>query len=179
MFIDLIRTRRSIRKYQQRPVEREKIDLLVETALRAFSSRNSQPWEFIVVTDPEAIRLLSSARPTGTTFIKEAPLVIVICADPSKTDVWVEDASIAGAFLHLAATDMGLGSCWGQIRLRNHDDNRSAGSYVSKLLGVREGLEIEAMIAVGYPAEEKEPHGKSSLQYEKISFGKYGEKELL
>lgn len=176
MFIDLLRDRRSIRKYQQRPVEKEKIELLVEAALRAFSSRNTQPWEFVVVTDPEMIRRLSRARSHGTAFIENAPLVIVVCADPNKTDVWVEDTSIASAFLHLAATDMGLGSCWAQIRLRNHNDSQSAGAYVSKLLGLEKGLEVEAIIAVGYPAEKKEPHEKALLQYDKISYEKYGRK---
>ncbi|MFO8111845.1 MAG: nitroreductase family protein [Desulfosalsimonadaceae bacterium] len=175
MFMDLIRRRRSVRKYRQQPVENEKIDQLIEAALRAFSSRNTQPWEIIVVTDPETLARLSEARPKGLAFIKEAPLAIVICADPSKTDVWVEDASIAAAFVHLAATDMGLGSCWGQIRLRHHDEDQSAGAYVSGLLGIREGLEVESIIAAGYPAEEKEPHKQASLQYDKISREKYGQ----
>ena len=168
MFIDLIRARRSIRKYQERPVENEKIDLLIEAALRAFSSRNSQPWEFVVVTNAETISALSKARPGGLAFFENAPLVIVICADPSKSDVWVEDASIAGAFLHLTATDIGLGSCWGQIRRRDHDDGQSASAYVAKMLGLKEGLEVESMIAIGYPAEDKAPHTKASLNYDKI-----------
>lgn len=176
MFIDLIRSRRSIRKYQERPVENEKIDLLIETALRAFSSRNTQPWEFVVVTDSEILSRLSRARPSGLAFFENAPLAIVICADPSKTDVWVEDASIAGAFLHLAATDLGLGSCWGQIRKRDHSAGQSASDYVAKLLGLKDSLEVESMIAIGYPAEEKAPHPKESLQYDKISRERYGQK---
>ena len=177
MSIDLIRTRRSIRKYQARPVENEKIDLLIEAALRAFSSRNSQPWEFVVVTDPETLSRLSNARPGGLAFFEKAPLAIVICADPSKSDVWVEDASIAGAFLHLAAADVGLGSCWGQIRRRDHHDGQSASAYVAQLLGLKEGLEVESMIAIGYPAEDKTPHPKASLHYDKISRERYGQKK--
>jgi nitroreductase len=177
MFIHLIRARRSIRKYKQQPVENEKVDLLIEAALRAFSSRNSQPWEFVVVTDRQTLSSLSKARPGGLAFFENAPLAIVICAYPSKSDVWVEDASIAGAFIHLAATDMGLGSCWGQIRRRDHDEGQSAGAYVAKLLGLKDGLEVESMIAIGYPAEDKTPHPKASLQYDKISRERYGQKE--
>ncbi|MFP4453775.1 MAG: nitroreductase family protein [Desulfobacterales bacterium] len=176
MFIDLIRSRRSIRKYQEKPVENEKIDLLIETALRAFSSRNTQPWEFVVVTDPEILGRLSRARPSGLAFFEKAPLAIVICADTSKSDVWVEDASIAGAFLHLAATDLGLGSCWGQIRKRDYNAGQSASDYVAKLLELKDGLEVESMIAIGYPAEKKTPHPKESLQYDKISRERYGQK---
>lgn len=174
MFIDLIRARRSIRKYQERLVENEKIDLLIEAALRSFSSRNRQPWEFVVVTDPAILARLSKARPSGLAFFEKAPLAIVTCADTSKSDLWVEDASIAGAFIHLAATDLGLGSCWGQIRKRDNSPGRSASDYIAELLELREGLEVESMIAIGYPGEEKPPHPKDSLQYDKISRDKYG-----
>lgn len=178
MFIDLIRARRSIRKYKEKPVEKEKIDLLIEAALRSFSSRNTQPWEFVVITDPEILSRLSGARPSGLAFFENAPLSIAICADTSKSDVWVEDASIAGAFIHLAATDLGLGSCWGQIRKRNHHTGQRAGDYVAELLGLRDGLEVESIIAIGYPAEEKNPHPSTALQYDKISRDTYGKRDV-
>ena len=109
MFIELARKRRSIRRYLDKPVEKEKIDLLVETALRSPSSRGINPWEFVVVTDPEIIGRLSEAKPHGASFLRKAPLAVVVCADPEKSDVWVEDASIASVYLHLAAADLGLG----------------------------------------------------------------------
>jgi nitroreductase len=175
MFIDLVRIRRSIRKYQRKPVEKEKIDLLVETALRAPSSRGFNPWEFVVVTDPGIIEQLSNAKPHGASFLKHAPLAIVVCADPSKSDVWVEDASIASIMLHLAATDLGLGSCWIQVRKRNYDQQLSASEYVARVLGLRPELVVESMMAVGYPEQELPAHPQASLQYEKVSFERYGE----
>lgn len=174
MFIDLVRKRRSIRKYRQQPVEQEKIDLLIETALRACSSRGVQPWEFVVITDPQTMAQLAAAKPHGSAFLKDAPLAFAVCADSAKTDVWVEDASIAAVFLHLAATDLGLGSCWIQIRLRDHDAQQSAGAYVADLLGLLPGLEVEAIIAMGYPAEDKRPHPADALPYDKISRERYG-----
>ena len=121
MFIDLLRARRSIRRFQDRPVEQEKIDILIEAMLRSPSSRGLSPWEFVVVTEKETLVRLSQAKSYGSSFLKNAPLAIVVCADPKKCDVWVEDCSIASILLHLAATDLGLGSCWIQIRLREHD----------------------------------------------------------
>lgn len=174
MFLDLIRTRRSIRQFQDRPVEAEKIDILVESVLRAPSGKGVNPWSFVVVTDPGTIKALSKAKPSGATFLANAPLAIVVCADPSKTDVWIEDASIASIYLHLAATDLGLGSCWIQIRERKHDDKTSAGEYVSRLLGLPEGMVVHTMIAIGYAKEEKAPHPKSSLEYDKISWDHFG-----
>lgn len=174
MFIDLVRSRRSIRQFQDRPVEPEKIDMLVETALRSPSSRGFNPWSFVVITDPDTITALSKAKPHGASFLAQAPLAIVVCADPGKSDVWVEDASIASLYLHLAATDLGLGSCWIQLRERNHNEELTASDYVTGLLGLPAGLEVQTVIAIGYPKEEKTPHSQSSLQYDKVSWERYG-----
>jgi nitroreductase len=170
MFIDLLRSRRSIRRFQDRPVEKEKIDTLVEAVLRSPSSRGFNPWEFVVVSDPEMMARLSKAKPHGAAFLKNAPLAVVVCADPEKSDVWVEDAAIASIILHLAATDLGLGSCWIQIRLREHDVKQSAQAYIAGLLGLRKGLAVESVIAMGYPVEEKPGHPTSSLLFDKVRF---------
>jgi nitroreductase len=174
MFLSLIRNRRSIRQYANKPIEAEKIDQLLEATLRPPSSNNIKPWEFVVVTDKELLKQLSNAKPKGAGFLKDAALGIVVCADPGKCDVWVEDAAIAGAFIHLAAASLGLGSCWIQIRKRQHADGRQARERVAELLGLPAALEVEAIIAVGYPAEEKAPHPQEFLPVEKISFNKYG-----
>jgi nitroreductase len=170
MFIDLLRNRRSIRGFDNRPIEKEKVDLLVEAGLRSPSSRGSNPWEFVVITDPEIISRLSHAKPHGAAFLKNAPLAVVVVADPSKSDVWVEDASIAAIIFHLAATDLGLGSCWVQLRLREHDAKQSAGDYVADLVGLRKGLAVLSIIGIGYPAEDKSGHPEGSLQYDKVHY---------
>ena len=79
MFIDLARKRRSIRQFQDKPVEKEKVDTIIEAALRAPSSRGFNPWEFVVVTDPIKIAGLAESKPHGASFVKNAPLVIVVC----------------------------------------------------------------------------------------------------
>jgi len=170
MFMELITQRRSIRRFSQRPVEPEKIEQLVEAALRAPSGRDLMPWELVVVTDKELIERLSQAKPHGAAFLKNATLAVVVCVDAQKTDVWIEDASIATIFLHLAATDLGLGSCWIQMRLRNHADGRPAGEHVAEILGLRPGLTVQAIMAIGYPDEQKAPHPKSELPYNKVSY---------
>ena len=177
MFIELLRARRSVRRFHDRPVEREKIDILIEAMLRSPSSRSLNPWEFVVTTEKETLIRLSQAKPHGATFLKNAPLAIVVCADPTKCDVWVEDCSIASILLHLAATDLGLGSCWIQIRLREHDARQMAQDYVADLLRLPERMAVEAIIAIGYPAEQPAGHPRSSLDDEKVSFEQYGLKE--
>ena len=174
MFLPLVQKRRSIRQYIEKPVEKEKIELLIEAALRSPSSRGFNPWEFIVVTDRDLLAKLSKAKTHGASFLKNAPLGIVVCADPEKCDVWIEDASIASIFLHLAAESLELGSCWIQIRMRMHDQTKTAEEYVQELLNIPENLNVEAMIAIGYPAESKPPHPKENLQYEKVHYNEYG-----
>jgi nitroreductase len=177
MFIDLLRTRRSIRAFEKRSVEREKIDLLCEAVLRAPSSRGINPWGFIFVTNPQTLAQLSMAKPHGAAFLAKAPLAVVVFADPEKSDVWVEDASIATLIVHLAATDLGLGSCWIQIRQRPHNEKQSAGQYITEILGIPEKMAIEAMVAVGYAAETRTSHDAASLIYDKISFDRYGRRK--
>lgn len=170
MFLDLLKKRRSIRHYTERPVEKEKIDLLVEAVLRSPSSRGLNPWEFVVVTDRRLIDGLAKAKASGSAFLHNGPLAIVVCGDPARGDVWIEDCSIAALVLHLAATDLGLGSCWIQIRRRDHDGTISAEDYVKKLLGLRDNLQVEAIIAIGYAKDEKDGHPLSSLPYDKVSY---------
>ncbi len=170
MLIDLLRTRRSIRRFRDCRVEEEKVDLLIEAALRSPSSRNRQPWEIIVVTDPPLIAQLATAKPDGSALLQGAPLVIVVCATPDRSDVWVEDASIVTTLLHLEAHELGLGSCWVQIRLRRHDERQTAADHVADVLGLAPGITVEAMLAIGYPAENKDGHPQASLAYEKVSY---------
>ena len=173
MFLSLVQKRRSIRRYLDKPVEPEKTDRIVEAALRAPSSRGFNPWEFVVVTDPVLLEKLSKAKPHGASFLKEASLGIVVCADPEKCDVWIEDAAIASIYIHLAAESMELGSCWIQIRKRMHDQTKSAEQYIRELLNIPENLNVESIIAIGYPAEIKSPHPKEDLQYEKMYYNAY------
>ena len=176
MLIELLRARRSIRRYTDQPIANEQIDLLIEAALRSFSSKGSNPWEFLVVTDRELIRELAKAKSHGASFLAGAPLAIVVCADPAKSDVWVEDAAIAAAILHLQATDLGLGSCWVQLRLRGQEGGPTAQDYVTGLLGLPEGLMVEAIIGIGHPVEQKSGHPAASLQHDKVHRERFGQR---
>jgi nitroreductase len=176
MFISLLKKRRSIRKYKDKTVEAEKIDILIEAALRSPSSMGRNPWEFIIVKDAEMMERLSKSKPHGASFLKKAPCAIVVCGDPQKCDVWIEDCSIASVFIHVAAESIGLGSCWIQIRERMYSEIKSSSDYISELLNIPTSLEVESIIAVGYPDEEKSGHNKEKLPFDKIHRGVYGDK---
>lgn len=174
MFISLLRERRSIRKFSTKPIEHEKMNVLAEAILRSPSSRGINPWEFIFVTDKELLKKLSKAKTHGSDFLKNAPAGIIICSSEEKSDVWVEDTSIASIITILSAQSIGLGSCWIQIRNRMHNDEIKSEDYIADLLNIPKGIRVESIIAVGYPDEKKEGHPVETLQYEKIFLNKYG-----
>ncbi|AOY77610.1 nitroreductase family protein [Clostridium formicaceticum] len=171
--LDLLKKRRSIRKFEEAKVEQEKIDALIKAALLAPSSRSIRPWEFIVVTDEKLIADLSKAKEHGASFLKDAPLAIVVLGDERKSDVWVEDTSIASILIQVMAETMGLGSCWIQIRERQHSAEIAAESYVKKTLDIPEEMRVESIIAIGYPDEEKSLYQEKDLLYEKVFTNKY------
>ena len=174
MFFDLIRKRRSIRAFLEKDIEQEKLDLLIEAALRSPSSRSLNPWEFILVRDKHMLAQLSESKPHGASFLKAAPLGIVVIADPSVCDVWVEDCTIASTYIQLAAESLGLKSCWIQIRKREYKPGRTAAERVSDLLNIPPTMDVLSIIAIGYPAQTLDGHGKESLLYNKIHRGMYG-----
>lgn len=171
--IELLRRRRSIRNFTAAKIEPEAVETLIEAALRAPSSRGINPWQFILVDDCETIHKLAEAKQHGSEFLKHAPLAIVVCADSSKSDVWIEDCSIAAIIIQLTAVSLGLGSCWAQIRERRHDQEVTAETYIRNLLGLPEHLKVECVLGIGHPAEEKQPVPAGSLQRDKIKYNRW------
>ena len=174
--IQLLRQRRSIRKYSSSPVSKETVDLLVESLLRSPTSRNRKPWQFIVVDDAALLADLSASKQHGSAFLKEAPLGIVIAADSNKSDVWIEDTSIAAILVQAVAESLGLGSCWIQIRNRPHDEATSAETFIQKRLGLPEEIKVTAIISIGYPAESKPPVPAAELDFDKVSRNQFSTK---
>ncbi|NLH17852.1 MAG: NAD(P)H-dependent dehydrogenase/reductase [Phycisphaerae bacterium] len=166
--IDLLRKRRSVRKFESRSIEPDKIEVLKEALLRSPTSRSLIPWEFVLVDDLALLKQLSRSKKHGSGFLKGAPLGIVVCADPAKCDVWIEDCAIASILVQMTALSLGLGSCWIQIRLRQFDTKTTSEEYIRKTLSLPSHLTILSMIAIGYPAEFPEPVLLSELPTGKI-----------
>lgn len=154
--IEMLRNRRSIRKYQQKKIEPEKIEILKEALLRSPTSRHRNAWKFWFVQDEAFLSTLSRSKKSGSALVEYAPLAVVIGADTTKTDVWVEDCSIAAILLQLTAQSLGLGSCWVQTRLRKTARGQDSSEYVKEALGLPNEVEVEAIVAIGYPDEVKD-----------------------
>jgi nitroreductase len=170
--IDLLRARRSVRQYEPRRIEPGKIEAIKEAALRSPSSRNINPWQFVFVDDPATLRALSRCKPHGAEFLAGAPLGIVVCGDTAASDTCTEDCSIAAILIQMTALSLGLGSCWVQVRLRSHDQQTTSEQYVRQRLGMADQMQVECIIALGYPAESLPPIPADSLEQAKIRINK-------
>ncbi len=166
--LDNIATRTSIRDYEARPVEKEKIEKMLRAAMAAPTAMNKQPWHFVVVDQRNVLDALAGTNPYAK-MLKKAPLAIVVCGNTDKMiegggrDFWIQDASAATENLLLAAHAMGLGAVW-------------TGAYpseercisISKVLSLSDNLIPLNMIVVGYPAEQPQP--KQKFKEENISY---------
>ena len=175
-FSDLIKTRRSMRKFTQEELTQEEVVTLMKAALMSPSSHRSNGWQFIVVDDKETLSKLSQCKEAGATLIADAPLAIVVMADPLTSDVWIEDASIASIMIQLQAEDLGLGSCWVQVRERYAADGTSANEVVHEILDIPLQLQVLSIIAVGHKGMERKPFNEDNLQWEKVHINRYGGK---
>ncbi len=168
MLYELLKSRRSIRKFKNQPVEQDKVDILVKSALLSPSSRGKRPWSFVVVDDGDLLGKLAKSKAHGSAFLEGALLAIVVAADPGISDVWIEDTSIAATLIQLAAEDMGLGSCWIQIRLRQDEGVGPSEDHVKNVLNIPGQLKVASIIAIGYPDESKAPYDEDSLLYDRV-----------
>ena len=167
--IDLIRNRRSIRKYTTETITDEIIDELKEVALRAPTSRNRKEWNFWFITDRDQLAKLSEAKAAGSKMIGQSALAIVIGADESLCDVWIEDTSIAATLLQMSAQARGLGSVWVQIRERFSADERKSEDTVKDILGIdNDSIRIASILSIGYPDELKNPIPTDKLKWDAI-----------
>jgi nitroreductase len=150
---EAIRTRRSVRRYKTDPVEENKLQRILEAGRLSPSAVNKQPWHFIVVRDPSVRESLRASY--GQSWFVNAPLIIVVCANPSNAwvrrdgeEYWKVDAAIALQDMILCATEEGLGTCW--IGAFNEEPAR-------RVLKIPEKMRIVAMTPLGYAEQSKAP----------------------
>ncbi len=147
-------TRRSIRKYTNAVVSKDDITYLLKAAMAAPSAGNQQPWQFIVIQDRNILNEIPNFHPYSKMLL-EAPLAIVVCGDVSvekHKGMWVQDCSAATQNILLAAESKNLGAVWLGVYPSEERVNQ-----VKKLLNLPEEIIPLSIIAVGHPAEQKEP----------------------
>lgn len=171
--LEMLLKRRSCRKFEDKIVEAEKKEKLLQAAQLGPTGKGTLPWEFVVIENKETLQKLGNCRNPKQTFLPETPLAIVVLGNTQKTDTWIEDASIASIIIQLEAERLGLGSCWVQIRLRESNQGMSSEEYVRKLLGIPEYMAVLSIIAVGYPIETRPAHTLGEVDQAKIHIETY------
>ena len=163
--MECLKTRRSIRVYEDKPVPREVIEDIVDAGRLAATANNLQPWQFVVVTAQDMRSKIADITDYGK-FIAQAPVCIVVFCEDCK--YYLEDGSAATQNILNAARAHGLGSCWVA------GDKKAYCPTIRDLLGLPEGYRLVSLVAVGYPAEERRP-AKKPLQ-SMIHWEQYGRK---
>lgn len=175
-FLELLKKRRSCRRFTDEPVDENAVCNIMKAALMSPSGHRINPWEFVLVEDKEMLKNLSVSKVAGAQLLEGAAMAIVVVADTTKSDVWVEDCSIATILMQLAAEDMGLGSCWVQIRLRKDSEGGSAEQNVKTLLQLPEHYAVLSILGVGHKERESKPFDEDKMQWEKVHVERFGEK---
>ncbi|MFB6216352.1 MAG: nitroreductase family protein [Candidatus Aenigmatarchaeota archaeon] len=172
--IEAIKKRRSVREFKDKKVEGEKIREILKAGMYSPSAHAKYPWEILVVEDEEKREALSDAT-KWSFFAEDAPVCFVILGDEEESDRWIEDTSILSEHIWLESVEQGLGGCWIQIRNGStKDPSRDPEEYVRELLDIPEKWRVLCILAMGYPAESKEPHSESDFRSEKVHRGAYG-----
>jgi len=167
--LEFLKSRRSIRKFRSEPPPRDLILKAVDAARFAPSAKNSQPWRFIVVEDPQVKNKLANIHPSAKP-LKESPLAVVVVCHVDESPVsYMLDCANATVYLLLALHAVGLGAVWIQA-LRNIEEIRQALEIPNNAIPV-------AIIAVGYPNESPSTRPRKPLN-ELVYLNKYGNKAL-
>lgn len=166
--IEIMAKRRSIRKYTQEHIDDSALRRIIQAGVLAPVSRPVPTWKIILVRDKRLLGKMTGCR-TGTgEILGRADCAVVMLGDPSASDVWVEDCSIAMANMHLMASSLGVGSCWIQGRRREAEDGRTTEAYLRDILGFPERYRLEAVLAMGMPGEKKAAHETGDGDLERI-----------
>ena len=172
-FKDLAQLRRSHRKFTEQEIDADDVKLILRAALMAPTSKGQRAWQFVVVDDPQDIEKLSDAKDLGSQFMKGAPLAVVVLGDPMQNDCWVEDGSIAAISMQYQAEELGLGSCWVQMRGRGLSDGTSADTVIRGILDIPENMNVLCVIAFGHKADERKPQNEDKLKWENVHVSKW------
>jgi len=171
--LEIMRHRRSVRKYTGEKIDESRLQQILAAALLAPSGRAVRPWELVVVRDRAVLQKLAAAREHGAEMLAGADCAVVVFGDENKTDVWTEDWCIAMAQMYLMASDLGVGCCWIQGRLRKTGSGVMTEDYVRDLLNVPEHYRLEAIMSLGMPASVPAPYELDKLPWEKIHYEKF------
>ena len=172
-FKELVQVRRSHRKFTTEEVDADDLKLILRAALMAPTSKSQRAWQFVVVDDKADLEKLADAKSMGSSFLKHVPVAIAVLGEPLQNDCWVEDGAIAAISMQYQAEELGLGSCWIQMRGRGLDDGTAADTVIRGVLGIPENMNCLCIVAIGHWADERKPQAEERLKWENVHLEKY------
>lgn len=172
-FKDLAQLRRSHRHFTDDELSEEQVRLIMRAALMSPTSKGQRAWQFVVTDDRSDIEKLADAKDMGAQFLRECPLVVAVLGDPLQNDCWVEDGSIAAISMQYQAEELGLGSCWAQMRGRGLSDGTSADTVIRGILDIPDNLSVLCVLGFGHKADDRKPQNEDRLKWENVHLGKY------
>ena len=172
-FESLIVNRKSTRTFTNRKLSPDDVQKILQVALLAPTSRNSQSCEFVAVDNESVLKRLAECKDSGAMFLADSALAVVVLGDKTKSDCWIENASIAATYMQLQAEEFDLGSCWCQVKGRRIMEEDSE-HFVRELLNIPHYYGVLCIIGFGYKAQEHSPNDVSKLPWEKVHIGRFG-----
>lgn len=168
--LEIMRSRRSVRRYTDEKISDELLKKIVSGALLAPSGHSKYPCEFIVVTNRELLEKMSHCRKGVAKMLEGAAAAVVVIADKDKSDTFVEDSCVAMMNMELVATSFGIGNCWIQVRNREAEDDSPSENYLRGILNFPDNFACQAILSLGYPAKPPRARELDKLNFDKISY---------
>ena len=172
-FKALVQQRRSHRAFTDEGIHPDDVKLILRAALMSPTSKGCRSWHFVVVDDKVLIEKLSDAKDLGGQFLKNAPLAIVVLGHPMENDCWVEDCSIAAISMQYQAEDLGLGSCWAQIKNRGLSDGTTADEVIHGILDIPQELSVLCVVGFGHKAKKRKLQDEEALKWENVHINQF------
>ena len=168
--LEVMRRRRSVRRYTEEKISDEQLKQIVSAALLAPSGHSKYPCEFIVVKSREVLEKMSHCRKGVAKMLEGAAAAVVVVADKDKSDTFVEDSCVAMMSMQLLAASLGIGNCWIQVRGREAEDDSASEDYLRAILNFPENFACQAILSLGFPAKEPRARELDKLNFDKVSF---------
>ncbi len=171
--LQIMKNRRSIRKYNDDKISTDKLNMILRAGLLAPSSKNIRPVELIVIEDKSTLEKLAKSKQAGAGMLSDASCAVVVIGDTRKADAWVEDCSLSMGYMLLMAENLGIAACWVQERLRKTMSQQDSGAYVKQLLDIPDYYEVEAILSLGIPTQTEKPRNWDETEQDKIHWEGY------
>ena len=168
--LEVMRARRSVRRYTEEKISDEQLKQIVSAALLAPSGHSKYPCEFIVVKNRELLEKMSHCRKGVAKMLEGAAAAVVVVADKNKSDTFVEDSCVAMMSMELLAASLGIGNCWIQIRNREAEDDSPSENFLRGILDFPENFACQAILSLSFPARPPKARELDKLNFDKISW---------